>query len=94
MSEIQFSPQPTPNPNAYKFVAARPIHDGSPLSFYNAESASCHPAAARLFALPGVTGVMILRDFCSVNQNGSQDWAELIPQIQSILVESFSSLRA
>ena len=90
MSELNFTPQPTPNPNAYKFVAARPIHDGSPMSFYSAQAAETHPAAKRLFELQGVTGVMILRDFCSVNQNGTADWSELIPKIQSILAESFS----
>ncbi len=89
MSDVVFTPQPTPNPNAYKFVANRTIHEGPALSFYSAEAAHANPAASQLFAIPGVTGVMILSNFCSVNQDGQRRWAELIPQIESVLDKAF-----
>jgi hypothetical protein len=89
MGDVIFNPQPTPNPNAYKFTASRTIHDGPTKSFYTAAAAAADPVAAKLFALPGVTGVMIVGDFCSVNQDGSREWRELIPEIQQILEGSF-----
>ena len=88
VSELTITPQPTPNPNAYKFVTNRPLCDGPARTFYSAEAAAADPLAAALFALPGVTGVMILNNFCSVNQDGSQEWADLIPKVQAILTQT------
>jgi hypothetical protein len=85
MSRIQFIPQPTPNPNCYKFIADRRIEEGSAKSFYDPEAARSNPLADRLFALPGIVGVLLLDDFCSINQDGSRNWDDLIPQIQQIL---------
>ncbi len=91
MSELVISPQPTPNPNSVKFVASRRLHDGTTKTFYNAAAAAADPVASRLFALPGVTGVMILNDFCSVNQDGSQPWEVLAPKVIAILNEAYGS---
>ena len=88
MGDIRFTPQPTPNPNAYKFVASQTIHDGPAKTFYSHEAAKSDQLAARLFELSGVTGVMILNDFCSVNQDGSQEWPLLAPKIEAILSET------
>ncbi len=89
MGDVRFTPQPTPNPKAYKFTASRRIHEGPTKSFYSAEAAAGDPVAAKLFALPGVTGVMIVGDFCSVNQDGSRDWGELIGEVQSVLADAY-----
>jgi hypothetical protein len=85
MDDLQFRPQPTPNPNCYKFVANRRIEEGTAKAFYDAEAAKENPLAERLFALPGVTGVLLLDDFCSINQDGSKNWDELTPQVEGIL---------
>jgi hypothetical protein len=90
MPSIAFTPHPTPNPKSYKFVANRRIHEGPTQTFYNAAAALGDPVAARLFASEGVTGVMILNDFCSVNQDGSRDWSELAPQVQAVLQEAYA----
>ncbi len=89
MSDLAITPRPTPNPNSVKFVANRRLHDGATKTFYAAAAAGLDPVAKRLFDLPGVTGVMILNDFCSVNQDGSQDWDELAPKVIAILVEAY-----
>lgn len=91
MNEMRFTPQPTPNPNSYKFVASRALQQGPTLSFYSPQAAAAHPLAAELFAVAGVTGVMILNDFCSVNQDGSRSWTDLIPEIQAILGRHFKA---
>lgn len=89
MDRFAVTPQPTPNPNAMKFTANRPINPGPTRTYYNAGAAEADPVAKRLFALGGVTGVMLVRDFCSVNQDGTRDWDELAPAVIAILSEAF-----
>lgn len=89
MGDLLITPYPTPNPNSVKFMANRQLHGGPTKTFYNAAAAASDPVAQRLFALPGVTGVMILNDFCSVNQDGSQNWDDLAPQVLAILMEAY-----
>jgi len=89
MPEIFFNPQPTPNPNAYKFVTDRTINEGPTKTFYSPEAAREDPVASKLFDITGVTGVMILANFCSVNQDGQHDWSTLIPKVEQILTDAF-----
>ncbi len=91
MSDLLITPHPTPNPNSVKFIANRVINEGPTKTFYSAAAAETDPVARRLFALPGVTGVMILNNFCSVNQDGSQDWDDLAPKILAILMEAYGN---
>lgn len=89
MAEFVVSAEATPNPNAVKFVTNRRLTEGVARSYYDAQAAAGDAVAARLFALPGVTGVMLLNDFCSVNQDGSVDWDVLKPRIEAVLREAF-----
>jgi hypothetical protein len=76
--------QPTPNPNAAKFVL-----DGScsdvPMSFFNAQAADGHELATKLFAIPGVTSLLLLGDFITVNKQPNVRWEELIPGVRRVL---------
>ena len=89
MSDLVIIRERTPNPNAMKFTANRSLNDGPPKTFYNAEAAEADSVAKKLFALSGVTGVMLLSDFCSVNKNGDADWATLGPQVETVLREAY-----
>ena len=60
--------QATPNPNALKFVLDRSISE-QPTSFFNAEAARNHPLAQRLFAVQGVTSLLLLGDFITINKH-------------------------
>lgn len=91
MPQLTITPQPTPNPNAYKFVANRTLHQGNALTFYNAAAAREHDLARRLFAITGVTGVMILNNFCSVNKEASASWDEVIPEVVQVLSEAYEA---
>lgn len=78
--QIQF--QPTPNPNAGKFVAGRALVDGkASRSFYNAEQAATDPLANALFGLDGVSSVFMVEDFVTVTKQPDADWSELIPTV-------------
>ena len=51
----------TPNPATLKFIPGRLVLDSGTMEFSNRDSANRSPLAARLFEVPGVTGVFLDR---------------------------------
>ena len=76
--------QPTPNPNALKFILDRPISD-SPISFLTPDSAADHALAQRLFAIQGVTSLLLLGDFITVNKSPERAWNQITPAVKRVL---------
>ena len=76
--------QPTPNPNAAKFVLDGECSE-APMSFFNADAASDHPLAKKLFAIPGVTSLLLLGDFITVNKQPNLRWEEITPAVRRVL---------
>jgi hypothetical protein len=76
--------QPTPNPNAAKFILDREISD-RPISFLNPEQGAAHPVASQLFAIKGVASVLILSDFVTINKTGQSSWSAITPKVAEIL---------
>ena len=81
--------QPTPNPNAMKFVLSS-VRFAQPLSFTSTETTVAHPLAAQFFALGGIYNVFMVQDFVTINKLPEVDWAELIPQLQP-MIERFDA---
>ena len=78
--------QPTPNPNALKFMLDGPIAE-QPTSFPAAGAAGEHPVASRLFAIPGVVSLLLLGDFVTVNKSPDSNWADIKPRVKRVLSE-------
>jgi NFU1 iron-sulfur cluster scaffold homolog, mitochondrial len=76
--------QPTPNPNAVKFVLDRVIAD-RPMSFLNPDSGKDHEIASRLFAISGVSSLLFLGDFLTVGKRPEAKWAEIKTQVEQTL---------
>jgi hypothetical protein len=76
--------QETPNPNARKFIVDGPFWD-PPLSFFNAPAAAGTPLAERLFALPGVAGLLFLGNFVTVSKTAAASWSELTKAVRTAL---------
>jgi len=76
--------QPTPNPNALKFVLDRPVSD-QPASFFNAEAAKDHPLASKLFAVSGVSSLLLLGDFITVNKRPEAAWPQIKRAVRDVL---------
>ena len=76
--------QPTPNPNAAKFVLDRPVSQ-QPLSFFNAAAASDYPLAKKLFAIPGVSSLLLLGDFITINKSPDAQWDDITDAARSVL---------
>lgn len=79
--------QPTPNPNATKFVLDRPIAEER-LSFLSAEQAKDHPIARRLFAIRGVASLLFLGDFLTVNKEAAASWATIKRSVRKVLANA------
>lgn len=76
--------QPTPNPNALKFIVAGTFPAGSH-SFMSEAEAARDPLAASLFSLGEVTSVFYMNNFLTVNKTPAGDWAKLHPAITETL---------
>lgn len=79
--------QATPNPNAAKFVLDRAITE-QPASFFNCEAAKGHPIATRLFEITGVTSLLLLGDFVTVNKQADAKWSTIKPQVKKVLASA------
>ena len=78
--------QPTPNPNAHKFILPSQRFARS-FNFASADAATAHPLAERLFALPGVYNVLLAQDFVTVNKLPAAEWSTLEGNIQQVIAE-------
>ena len=76
--------QPTPNPNAVKVILDRPVSD-QPTSFFSAGAAAGHPLATRLFAIPGVSSLLLLGDFITINKSPEARWADITAKVRKVL---------
>jgi hypothetical protein len=83
--------QPTPNPNAGKFTADRPVVEGKDSkSFYSADQAEPDAVARALFALPGVQSLFMVEDFVTVTKTPEADWGALIPLVENAMAEAMT----
>jgi hypothetical protein len=82
MAEVAVRFQPTPNPNAGKFVVDRRLVEGpGSRSFDSAAAAAGDPLAEALFALDGVVGLFMADDFVTVLKSPAAAWSELTPRV-------------
>ncbi len=77
---------PTPNPNAMKFVLDRPISE-APTSFFSADAAANHPVATQLFAVPGVSSLLLLGDFVTISKSPEAKWTDITGKVKKVLAE-------
>jgi Fe-S cluster biogenesis protein NfuA len=80
----------TPNPATLKFIPGRTVLDNGTLEFADRDAAVRSPLAAKLFDVPGVTGVFYGYDFITVTKDDS-DWQHLKPAILGVIMEHYMS---
>ncbi len=81
--------QPTPNPNAGKFIVSQKVVEGAgSKSFYNADDAVHHPLASALFELEGVASLFMVDDFVTVTKSAEAEWNDLIPKVQATIEQA------
>lgn len=91
MAHMLIETETTPNPATLKFLPGQIVMDSGTRDFADADEAEASPLAEALFSLSDVTGVFFGRDFISVTSGPGVNWAELKPDVLSILLDHFSA---
>lgn len=73
--------EPTPNPNALKFVVKSPVLRSGARSFQTFEASVGDSLGSSLFALGGVASVFYMDRFVTVNKEQAANWNDLIDRI-------------
>ena len=81
----------TPNPATLKFLPGREVMGERVADFTAAAASDGSPLAKRVFAVDGVTGVFLGRDFVTVTKAEGQDWYTMKPAVLGALMEHFQS---
>ena len=78
--------QPTPNPNAFKFLVDRPLaKPGQTLAYAKPEQARSDVLAQGLFAVPGVETLFFCDNFVTVSMTAQADWRAVAEQVTRLL---------
>ncbi len=81
----------TPNPAVVKFLPGQSVLDSGTRDYQTVGQATYSPLAQRLFAIAGVQGIFLGRDFVSVTRDDVTDWPMLKPLILAALMEHFAT---
>lgn len=78
--------QPTPNPNAFKFLVDRQLaKSGQSLAYAKPEQAQNDVLAQGMFAIPGVETLFFCDNFVTVSMIASADWRAVSEQVTRLL---------
>lgn len=78
----------TPNPNAVKCLLDNPSTEGTIRSYFNADQAKSDPLAQRLFAIQGVTNLLITPAWITVNKAPDAQWAPIKRAVTNVLADA------
>lgn len=85
---MEIAIQPTPNPNALKFIIEKDVKTEGKVSFKTPQDCKEVPLAAALFDLRGVDQIHFFQNVITVSKFSFEDWETLGPAIQTC-IESF-----
>jgi len=83
--------EPTPNPNAMKFILREPLTIGGSRSYDRAADAGGDALAEALFAIEHVKSVFYMDRFLTVTKEPFGSWDELLPKIAQPIREAPSA---
>jgi Fe-S cluster biogenesis protein NfuA len=84
--EYTVTVQPTPNPNALKFVLNAPVKSTDSAIFRTYDDAAAVPLASALIKLSGVSEVYFSGKFITVTQTGDVNWDMLEPSVTTAIL--------
>jgi NFU1 iron-sulfur cluster scaffold homolog, mitochondrial len=87
-SIVEITIQPTPNPNALKFILDRDVKSEGKVSFKTPQDTKDVPLAAALFDLRGVDQIHFFQNVITISKFSFEDWDNLEPAVQTC-IESF-----
>jgi len=84
----------TPNPATMKFLPGRDVMGQGTMDIASEKDAAASPLAQSLFAIDGVRGIFLGRDFITVTKDEAKNWAAMKPPVLTTIMEHFTSGRA
>ncbi len=86
-NDVYVSLEFTPNPNTLKYSVNRQLLERGAVNFVKAEEAAAKsPLASKLMGVPGISGVMIGKDFVTVTKTEAGDW-DVVHKSSSSIIE-------
>jgi Fe-S cluster biogenesis protein NfuA len=85
---FEMTVQPTPNPNALKFILGRDVKTEGKVSFKTPQDCRDIPLAAALFDLRGVDQIHFFQNVITISKFSFEVWDSLEPAVQTC-IESF-----
>jgi Fe-S cluster biogenesis protein NfuA len=73
--------EPTPNPNAMKFILKEPLTFGTSRSYDRPSDAAGDPLAEALFAIEHVATVFYMDRFLTITKDPFGNWDDLLPKL-------------
>jgi Fe-S cluster biogenesis protein NfuA len=80
--------QPTPNPNALKFILEKDVKSEGKVSFKTPQDCKDIPLAAALFDLRGVDQIHFFQNVITISKFSFEEWDNLEPAVQTC-IDSF-----
>lgn len=87
----QITIQPTPNPNAFKFVLNAVVKSKDSAVYKAGAGTGKNALAAAILALPNVAEVYFASHFITVTQDGSADWDVLEVKIKDVIAANIAA---
>ena len=91
MSEVHISIQPTPNPNAFKFIVDRPVKNEGNSSYRTPMECSHNPMATALFMIRGVDQIHFFENVVTITKFSYEDWEDLAQKIADTVRENIET---
>lgn len=85
---MEITIQPTPNPNALKFILDQDVKTEGKVSFKTPQDCKDIPLAAALFDLRGVDQIHFFQNVITISKFSFEDWDSLEPAVHTC-IESF-----
>ncbi|MBI4177885.1 NifU family protein [bacterium] len=78
--------EPTPNPNALKFIVSESfVPNGATVTYNSSRDAGVDPLGAGLFRIQGVTSVFYMDDFITVTKSGDVPWEDIVEEAEGLI---------
>ncbi|WP_257349192.1 NifU N-terminal domain-containing protein [Pseudalkalibacillus decolorationis] len=84
---VEFTVDPTPNPNALKFSASQSIFEGR-LSHRSGDNPE-DKVAKGLLEIEGVESIFGYQDFITINKTPDAEWDSIVPLVQEVFESNY-----
>lgn len=86
--------QPTPNPNALKFILDKPVKNTGKSTYKKPTDAVNNPMASALFTIRGIDQIHFFSNVITITKFGYEDWDEIENRVIEGINERMSSHNA